>query len=78
MRIAVLGSSPIMLIVAWFLVRAGHLDNLFEESPVIGGAWIAPRLFGLKQRHANLIFAYNDKDLALLEAWKDFCYLICI
>jgi hypothetical protein len=72
MRIAVLGSSPIMLIAASFLVRAGHFVSLFEERPVIGGAWIAPRLFGLKHRHANLIVAYNDKDIALLDAWKDF------
>lgn len=61
-----------MLIAAWFLVRAGHVVSLFEERPVIGGAWIAPRLFGLKHRHANLIVAYNDKDIALLDAWKDY------
>lgn len=38
---------------------------------IVSGAWIAPRLFALKHRHANLIVAYNDKDIAILDARKD-------
>lgn len=73
-RIAVLGSSPIMLIAAHYLAGANHSVTSFEEKPIIGGAWAAPGLFGLKHQHANLIVAYNDEDLTNLEAWKNFMF----
>lgn len=63
-----------MLIAARWLALNGHFVNVFEERPLIGGAWIAPGLCGLKHRHANLIVAYNDDDLAALEAWRDFLF----
>jgi hypothetical protein len=72
MKIAVLGSSPIMLVAGRHLAGRGHDVTVFEERPQIGGAWIAPGLCGLKHRHANLIVAYNDDDLRALESWKDF------
>lgn len=72
MRIAVLGSSPIVLIAARYLTMVGHIVKVFEKSSKIGGSWIAPGLFRLKHRHANLIVAYDDNDLKALSVWKNF------
>lgn len=74
MRVAVVGTSPIMLIAARYLFKAGNSVTVFEERPVAGGAWIAPGLSGLKHRHANLIVAYDNKDLNAINEWQGFLF----
>jgi len=74
MRVAVVGSSPIMLIAARYLSQAGNSVTVFEERPVVGGAWIAPGLSGLKHRHANLIVAYDSNDLNAINDWQGFLF----
>jgi hypothetical protein len=74
MRVAVVGSSPIMLTAARYLTQAGNSVTVFEERPVLGGAWSAPGLSGLKHRHANLIVAYDNNDMNVLNEWKDFLF----
>ena len=72
MRVAIVGTSPIMLIAGHYLAQAGNSVTVFEERPVVGGAWTAPGLFGLKHRHANLIVAYNDNDIETINDWEHF------
>jgi len=74
MRVAVVGSSPIMLIAARYLSQAGNSVTVFEDRPVLGGAWIAPGLSRLKHRHANLIVAYDSNDLNVINNWKGFLF----
>jgi len=74
MRVAVVGSSPIMLIAARYLSEAGNSVTVFEERSVAGGAWIAPGLSGLKHRHANLIVAYDNNDLNAINDWRGFLF----
>lgn len=70
MNIAILGTSPIMLIAAHYLSKIGCIVQLFEKRPLIGGAWTAPGMCGLQHRHANIIVAYNNNDLDLINKWK--------
>lgn len=73
MKIAVIGTSPAMLVVASKLMDQGCTVCVYDGKYEIGGAWASPGEYGLNHKYANIIVAYDAIDKELLEKW--WCYL---
>ena len=62
-KIAIIGSSPIMLIIARFLLKKNFV-TIFEKDKIIGGAWKIKKIrdFFNINSHSNVIVPMNKKD----------------
>ena len=72
MKVAVIGTSPIMALAVRRLRAGGRHVEVFEESKNLGGAWASDYRDGLIHRFSNVVVAYSNADLEMLAYWKNF------
>ena len=74
-KIAIIGSSPIMLIIAKVLLK-NNLVTIFEKNKSLGGAWKIkrlPNLFDLNT-HSNVIVPLKKRDQFLFSKINSILY----
>ena len=61
-KIAILGSSPLMIILYYFLKSKNEVV-IFEENKILGGAWKLQKYKGIFiNSHSNVVLPLSNKD----------------